>query len=60
MMKTFIGVVVYGIGMCGMGYYFGHKIGVARGKTIAYNNVSDDVNEIIDRISDSKTANEEL
>lgn len=52
-MKVFFGVLVYGFGMCGAGYYFGHRIGVVQGKTIAYNNVAEDVNDIIDRVSNS-------
>ena len=52
-MKLFFGVLVYGFGMCGAGYYFGYRIGVVRGKTIAYNEVAEDVHDIIDRVRNS-------
>lgn len=55
-MKTFIGVVMYGLGMCGMGYYFGNRIGVAKGKKEAYVEFSEDVNDIIERISDDDSS----
>lgn len=52
-MKLFFGVLVYGFGMCGAGYYFGHRIGVVQGKTYAYNDVAEDVHDIIDRVRNS-------
>lgn len=50
-MKRYVGVLMYGASLFGIGYFYGHKIGKIDGASEAYGNIADDTKHLREQIA---------